>query len=334
MSLYRLKHLVIKPTLLCTANCPTCGTRKILHNKLRGKKILEINDWKKVLMNAKRLGVERLDISGGEPTLFEDLEKIVAIGGRNNWFVNMNTNGNLIKNIRAKELIKSGLNNVYVSLYSHSFKKHDLMRGQRGLWEQATQTIKIFSDFQNKNFTLKTQTLINKMNYKDLPSLIKLNIDLGVNEMAVSYLEGDINKKLLLNKDEIKEFREEVAPKCITLINANYQNIKSKQKARAALNNIFSNDISVEEWTSGIYRPERKILSKCSRPQWFSIILANGDVHPCNAIEYTHEPIMGNVLNNSLINIWQGKKFNDFRDHLFDYCAYCPINLYTIIPLQ
>lgn len=334
MNKYKLKHLVVKPTLLCTANCPTCGTRKILHNELRGGKMLAIDDWEKILMDARNLGLERIDISGGEPTLFKDLERIIAIGGKNNWFVNMNTNGSLIKGARAEELTKLGLNNVYVSLYSHSSEKHDLMRGRKGLWEQATQTIKIFVGLQNKNFTLKTQTLIDKVNYKDLPDLIKLNIDLGVTEMAVSYLEGDINKKLLLDIRDIKEFREKVIPKCINQINTYCSNGDSKKMAVNELNNMFFRDISEQEWSKGIYRPRGKNIPKCSRPQWFSIILANGDVHPCNAVEYTHEPIMGNVLNQSLIKIWQGKKFNDFRDKLFDYCEHCPINLYTIIPLK
>ncbi len=153
---YQLRHLVIKPTLLCTANCPTCGTRKILHNSLRGEKILEFSDWVDVLYDAKRLGVERLDISGGEPTLCKYLDEIIDIGKKYNWYININTNGSMIGKDKAEKLVKSGLNNVYVSLYSFNSKKHDSMRGRTGLWKQAVQTIRIFANLQNRNFTIKT----------------------------------------------------------------------------------------------------------------------------------------------------------------------------------
>lgn len=259
MNKHKLKHLVIKPTLSCTANCPTCGSRKILHHALLRKgRMLKIDDWEKVLIDANYLNLERLDISGGEPTLFKDLERLVAIGRKNNWFVNMNTNGSLIKKERVKELVKSGLNNVYVSLYSHNSEKHDLMRGRTGLWNQAVETVKLFAGFQNKKFTLKAQTLIDKMNYKDLPGIIKLNIDLGVTEIAISYLEGDINKKLLLEETEIQEFRENIIPKCIDKINTYCSNSKSKKIAIDALNNMFSNNIPDKEWSLGIYRPKKK----------------------------------------------------------------------------
>jgi len=331
---YKLSHIVIKPTFACTANCATCGTRKILHKTLQGARMLTIEEWRKVLSDAKELGVKRMDISGGEPTLFKDLDEIISIGKNNNWHVNINTNGSLITEEMAKRMVNIGLNSAYISLYSHDSKKHDTMRGRQGLWEKATRSIRILANLQNQNFTIKTQTLIDKINYKDFPELIKLNFELGVSEMAISYLEGDFNGSLLLNVEEIKEFREKIIPKCIDNIESLSKNSATKELARKALKNLFSNDILDEEWSKGIYRPERNNLPKCTRPNWFSIVLANGDVHPCNAVEYTHEPIMGNVFKKSLIKIWRGKEFNDFRNNTFDYCKYCPINLYTILPLK
>lgn len=97
---------------------------------------------------------------------------------------------------------------------------------------------------------------------------------------------------------------------------------------------MFSGKISNEEWSSGVYRPSRISCEVCPRSSWFSLILANGDVHPCNAVEYTHEPVMGNVLEESLIKIWSNKKYDDFRENTFSYCERCPINLYTIVPLK
>ena len=182
------------------------------------------------------------------------------------------------------------------------------------------------------NFKIKTQTLINKNNYKDIPGLIKLNRELGISEMAISYLEGDFNRELLLNINEILNFRNKITKDCLTEISGLPE--KNRNENESALKNLFSNRISDADWASGLYQPINRKLNKCTRPQWFALILANGDVHPCNAVEYTHEPIMGNLFNTSFTEIWQSKKFDDFRKNLFFYCEKCPINLYTIIKLK
>lgn len=334
MNKYKLKHIVIKPTLACTANCSTCGTRKMLHRSLlAGKdKMLSLDDWDVVLRDANSLGVERLDISGGEPMIFKNLIDLVKIGKRYKWHVNINTNGSLVTPERAENLVVAGLNSVYVSLYSHDACRHDLMRNKKGLWETAAKTINIFSKLQNENFSLKTQTLIDKVNFRDLPHLIKLHINAGVSEMAVSYLEGDINGEYLMNEKEIDEFRTQIVPRCIE----EFQDLspENKEVAISSLKNMFSDKIFDQEWAQGIYRPLRNTCKLCSRPRWFALILANGDVHPCNAVEYTHEPVMGNVLEESLIKIWSNKKYDDFRKNTFSYCEHCPINLYTVIPLK
>lgn len=334
MNEYRLKHIVIKPTLACTANCSTCGTRKMLHmSLLTGKdKMLSLDDWDIVLNDANLLGVERLDISGGEPMIFKNLIDLVKIGNRYSWHVNINTNGSLVTQERAEDLVAAGLNSVYVSLYSHEACRHDSMRNKNGLWKTAIQTINIFSKLQSEKFSLKTQTLVDKVNFRDLPHLIRMHKEAGVSEMAVSYLEGDINGEYLMSEEEIKEFRSEIVPKCINEIQG--LPFQTRERATASLRNMFSNKISDGEWSRGIYRPSSKTCDTCSRPSWFTLILANGDVHPCNAVEYTHEPIMGNVFNESLIKIWSGKKYDDFRKNTFSYCERCPINLYTIIPLK
>ena len=334
MNKYKIKHLVIKPTFACTANCPTCGTRKLLHRNLSGKNNLHVQDWQRIFDEAVALGLERIDISGGEPTLFPGLLDLVKAGKNRNCFVNINTNGSVLTTDKAADMVKAGLDSVYVSLYSHKPDTHDRMRNKPGLWQSAVNTIKIFSNLQEKfpNFKIKTQTLINKNNYKDIPGLIKLNRELGISEMAISYLEGDFNRELLLNINEILNFRNKITKDCLTEISGLPE--KNRNENESALKNLFSNRISDADWASGLYQPINRKLNKCTRPQWFALILANGDVHPFNAVEYTHEPIMGNLFNTSFTEIWQSKKFDDFRKNLFFYCEKCPINLYTIIKLK
>jgi len=296
--------------------------------------MLTFDEWRRIFEDAAQLGVQRLDISGGEPTLYRQLTDLIELGRSFQWYVNINTNGTFIKPVVAKSMLEAGLNSVYVSLYGSTAVLHDEMRHQRGLWDKATNAIRLFSSLGlgYGNFSVKTQALICRSNFREIPKLIELSHQLGAKEIAISYLEGDFLNKLQLTPVDIHSFRKEVIPDCLAVISRLPLGIPEKNKAKEDLSRLFSDRLSVDDWASSTYQPREK--EKCDRPQWFSIILANGDVHPCNMVEYTHAPVMGNVRNNVLKDVWNGEVFELFRERLFDCCKKCPINLYTVIPLR
>ena len=335
MTKYKLRKLVIKPTLACTGNCKTCSYRKELHKELRRDNILSFEDWKRIFAEANDLGVKTLDISGGEPTLYKHLPDLIKIGRQYGWKVNVNSNGSLITEEYAEKLLQAGLNCIHISLYSPIPEVHDNMRGREGMWLKATTAIKTFSRLEKKyrGFRVMSQTLICRENYELFAELLELHYELGSNNIALAYLEGDFEKKYLLNEDEIRHFRENVIPQAVTFCKK--LGVVERYKAIRTIKSIFSEKVlSTSEWANGIYRPSSKNIQPCRRPQEFTILLANGDVHPCNMIEYTHEPIMGNLLVNSLTEIWDNEKWHTFRKELFEKCELCPISIYMGIPLQ
>jgi len=100
---------------------------------------------------------------------------------------------------------------------------------------------------------------------------------------------------------------------------------------REKLNSLFNiNNISNNQYSCGIYRNKDV---KCNIPNYFMVILANGDVHPCSMIEYSHEPVIGNLFRKNLKDIWFSTQFQVFRKKLFsdyeiNYCKYCPMHLH------
>lgn len=335
MRKYKLRKLVIKPTLTCTANCATCQYRKELHKSLTHSKKLSLEQWLTIFEDASKLGVEGLDISGGEPTLYKKLTDLIKAGKKHGWHVNINSNGSLIDEDYATRLLEAGLDSISISIYSPEPQVHDQMRNCDGLWDKATCSVKIFRKLKEKypNFEIATQALICRENYRTLAGLIKFHYELGSCRIAFTYLEGDFEKKYLLNEQEINHFREKVMPEarvvCQTLDPA------IRDEAVRVVESIYSEEVnSISNFAKGLYRPAETAPYPCQRPKFFTILLANGDVHPCNMIEYSHEPVMGNLFEKSLPEIWHSEKWNRFRKELFDYCTLCPINLYMIIPLR
>jgi colanic acid/amylovoran biosynthesis glycosyltransferase len=327
----KLKELVIKPTLACTADCKTCSYRRSLHKDLINQKSLSLNEWKKIMSDANILGVKRFSISGGEPTLYPHLIEIIKYAKTLNWPVSLNTNGSTLTEEFAEKLIDSGVDSFMISLYSQSPEIHDEIKNCPGLWDKATNGLKILSKLKLKypHINIRTQTLISKYNYFELDKIIKLHYELGSQEIAISYLEGDFDKKHLPSKENIEEIKEKIIPQILI----DFKNKLSRDDYgvfKAKISSLYNNsNLTDEDYSLGIYNGDN-----CSIPDKFTILLANGDVHPCNVVEYSHEPVVGNLFDDNLYNIWFGKKWNNVRQNKTKYCKFCPINNHIRIPLE
>jgi radical SAM protein with 4Fe4S-binding SPASM domain len=174
------------------------------------------------------------------------------------------------------------------------------------------------------------QSLLCPENLLHLPDLLHLLKKLGTDGMVLSYLEGNFDDRsifpsqLLENFDgpvriKLQDFADEL-PWPISL------------PARRQLNHLFSSRRQpLEDWEIGLYHREHPA---CAIPSHMALILANGDVHPCNIVEYTHEPVMGNLFESSLQAIWQNPSWKAFRTHGHSQCRRCPMLLQTFIPFR
>ena len=251
-----MQHLVIKPTLSCTANCATCASRRYLHKSSGKQAQLSFAQWEKVLADARYLGAWHLTISGGEPTLYKRLPDLIRIGRSYGWLVRLNSNGSMTDRARAEALLEAGLDVVDISLYSPNPETHDQMRGSKGLWHKATTAIEMFAALQkqHKRFHVITQTILCRENYADFAELLKLHYQLGSNGMVVSYLEGDFEKKHLFTRDEIKYFRAKILPNALAVVEKLHPYVKDI--ARSRVRSLFSEAIlDTAHWAEGIYRP-------------------------------------------------------------------------------
>ena len=326
------RFIVIKPTLACTANCPTCSLRRLLHADASKEAALGLDDWRQVLEDAAALGAMRLTISGGEPTLYGHLAELIRAGKRLGLRVRVNSNGSLITEAYARSLLDAGLDVLCISLYATSPERMSAMRGNPVLWRKATEAIRILAALERDYpaFEVRSQTILSRENLADFPALLELHASLGSRQLTVSYLEGDFEGKYLPDGKEIQRFRAEAVPAALGACRA--QGLVVGALARSSIRRLFSpNVLSPDDWASGRYW-SRQLA--CAVPSHQALILANGDVHPCNIVEYAHEPVVGNVLRQPLAEIWNGTAWRDFRVGRHERCSQCPINRHTSIPLR
>lgn len=327
-----MKFLVIKPTLKCNANCMGCVNRKQQHSPaMREKQQLSLEQWKAVIGDAALLGATDLHISGGEPTLYENLVDIIKEGRKYSMHVSMMSNGSGNGKDYLKGLLQAGLDEICISLYSHRPEVHDKIRRSKNLWNKATETVQILAGLceDYPKFSLNTMSIILKENYQTFDELIRFHRSLGSHGMTVSYLEGDFEKKNLLSEEEILEFKNTVIPKAIN--DCHNLDPEIKDCTINILKEFYSDKVgNIEDFAQGIYWK----CNYCEPSRGFALVWSNGTVVPCFMCEYTTEPVMGNIFENSLRVLWKSDKWNSFRTNLHEKCSLCPMNLHRRLPLR
>jgi MoaA/NifB/PqqE/SkfB family radical SAM enzyme len=330
----RLGHLVLKPELACTDSCPTCSARKALHRGVERKQFLAFADWQALFHEAQGLGCARLTISGGEPTLYDRLEDLVALGKGHGWRVDLNSNGSRIDRAAARRLAGAGLDSAVISLYAADAELHDRLRRSPGLWQRAHSALAALVEQRDGGtpaLGVHVQTFLSRDNFRGFPELLETAYRLRVCSVVFSYLEGDYaERKFLLDRADIAEFRREVVPRALAVIRASGTGGGSQRLALAAVRSLYAgNGRRHDDYAQGIYRRPRP----CAIPSFLAIVLANGDIHPCNMVEYTHRPVMGNLSERGFPEVWRSAAWQDFRRSGFACCRYCPMPDQAVIPI-
>jgi pyrroloquinoline quinone biosynthesis protein E len=326
-----LKHLVVKPIHRCNQNCPYCLARKESFKK-SGDSVLSIDDWVRVFHQADELGNLYLDISGGEPTLYQHLPRLIMEAKKLGWFVSMNTNGTLMTRELLKDLEKASLDQVIVSCISLNKAINDKARKSRN---RLYHVKKCFDLLAGSPIRCVFHCIVCKYNFKEISSIIEYCFSKEINALSLVYPENAYyEKSITLTVNQVREFREQILTDIASRYTQAYRQCHHTLPAQESLNNLktlYSKDPA--DLTGGIYFRSTD-ENPCQKPDHFALVYANGDILPCNGVEYTGAPLVGNVKKNTLHQIWSSPEFTDFRKNRMGFCKYCPIPDHTGIAIM
>ncbi|WP_291124901.1 glycosyltransferase [Flavobacterium sp. UBA6031] len=324
-----LKHLTIKPITHCNLSCPYCDSRQE-HFDLTRECVVGVDDWNRVFEEADDLGTEYLDISGGEPTLYPALDALIWMAKKKGWYVSINSTGTGINEKFVQKISEVCLDQVIISLMSIHGEKHDQIRGKKGSFQEAITSIQFLT---RANIRVVIHFILSKQNYKELPKLIDFCKTWSVSSLALIHPENDHERQyILMQENHINDFKTNIIP---TVLNSYNQYFSNRENDISNLKSLFSGHNAKADFTKGDYWESfEEIKEKCDKPNSFALIYSNGDVMPCNAIEYTKEPIVGNILRDSLKDIWHGLRYHEFRKCRTSYCLKCPVKRHTGVSIN
>ncbi|MFX1390498.1 MAG: radical SAM/SPASM domain-containing protein [Promethearchaeota archaeon] len=208
-----LKGLKVPPFLIlsitsnCNLKCAGCyaaATGTLCSSKLKNS--LNLEQWMRIIQEARELGVFAFIIAGGEPFLLPNLLKI-GEEFKDRLFL-IFTNGTILRKQDIEELKR--LKNIVIMVSIEGDQDLTDKRRGSGVYEKAISTI---NELDDKGVISGISATINRnnvkfwMDSKNIDDLISKGIKLA---FLLEYIPVDNDTELLLTHDESKKFRERV----------------------------------------------------------------------------------------------------------------------------
>ncbi|HJV62180.1 MAG TPA: heme d1 biosynthesis radical SAM protein NirJ [Albitalea sp.] len=165
----------------CNLTCKHCYALSADHDYPNELSTAEVGT---VMDDLKRFGVPVLILSGGEPLLRPDLFEIAARAKALGFYVGLSTNGTLIDAPMADRVSAQGFDYVGISLDGLR-DTHDKFRRKAGAFDASLGAVRAL---RRRGVKVGLRYTMTDMNAADLPALLQLMHDEGVDKFYFSHL--------------------------------------------------------------------------------------------------------------------------------------------------
>lgn len=235
----RLKQFVLKPTIFCYHRCPYCDLRQdyykdMVSTRKKELQLLAVNGSRRpnpghmprdlalrLVDEAAALGMEELQLSGGDPLLYPHLLDVIRAATRHpGVFVLMNSVGTGVTVEQAREIIDAGLGAWNFSVDTLDPAKYEKLRGVRNALPTIMKAIETVREAgaHDLDFRMNYMVVITRDNFREIPELVTHCLDTGIASMYLMNVYGDTTGTSLLTVPEIREFRDSVVPATLAVL--------------------------------------------------------------------------------------------------------------------
>jgi radical SAM protein with 4Fe4S-binding SPASM domain len=259
-------------------------------------------------------GLKRAVLHGiGEPLLNEELPQIVRSLKDRGVYVLFNSNGLLLNQELAEELVAGGLDEFRVSLDAAQESTYERFRGV-DRFSQVMNNLAVLIRMRHESPGSKPNVSAwmvgTHENVRDLPDMIVLAARVGIDEVYLQRLVFPLDGPgygLASREKAISGTAQETRE-----IVARSMSLSRRLGVRLTASGLASPSESLNRKSR-----EESPWRQCRRPWEVAYITAWGNVLPCcispfSLLDYD-SLILGNVFEESLERIWRGEKYREFR---------------------
>ena len=327
LSIYAPFLVVWDFTHKCNLSCKHCYSDSggIREEELTTAEALDVVDQ---LADA---GVTALAFSGGEPLTRKDFFTVAGHAVDRGRYVSVATNGTLLTREMARKLKQAKIHYVEISIDGATAKTHDAFRGVPGAFDGAVTGLK---NAVAEDLTACIATTVTKSNLEEMPAIIDLAIEIGVERFTYFNFVPTGRGKEHFDQDLSAEEREKLM---LYLMNRMSKGCKTTilttapQLARVALQ--CQGPEGTGEVTMSMAHMQTVKVSKkavpladfiggCGAGRLYCSLSPQGDVHPCVFFPVT----VGNLKKEKFSDVWlNAEMFKTLRDRskLKGACGSC-----------
>jgi len=176
----KIKRADIKLGYTCNNRCRFC----VQGRKREVLKDLTTEEIKSILRKARKTA-NGVVFTGGEPSIRKDFFEILSYAKKLGFErIQAQTNGRLFayKDF-AEQAVEAGMNEFGVSIHGHIPELHNWLTCSESFY----QTIQGIKNVKELGIPVYTNTVITKSNYRHLPELALLLVNLGVNQFQLAF---------------------------------------------------------------------------------------------------------------------------------------------------
>ena len=291
---YSAPHLAaVEITTHCNLSCNYCYANSGPHSQM----YMNLEQIKHVFDELEVMEIPILWITGGEPLLHPEIEKILKEAQNRGFYVIVATNGTpLYKNERLLSIVKNYVDEIQIDLDGARKETHEFYRGP-GTYEKVIWSIKNLTKDKDKHRTMvAVGTTLGKRNLNEIPEIIRLVDSLGADYWVYGAL-------IPIGRGKFIQW-EGLSPE--DLVKA-YKLILNGSK--------FAKNVTVLKSLAGVTPlnpPLSKPTARCGAVNFQIQIHTNGDVYPCVFLREKRFKL-GNIFQQSLRDILSSPLAKYFR---------------------
>ena len=305
----RVFGLQIEVSSRCNERCIHCY---IPNKKKDAGKDIEFPLIQRVMDEASEMGTLQLTLSGGEPFMHNEFDKILEYAREKDFIINILSNLTLLNDNHIELLKVVNPSLVQVSLYSMKPEEHDAITLQKGSYNKTKNAIERLVE---ADIPVQISCPVMKLNYKSYKDVLIYANKLRTKAYSdfIMMAQADCNTNNLASRINLSETEELI--KDMLQFDKDYLNSTLQKEPKS---------FDIEKY---------KKMPVCGVGIDSICLTANGDYYPCAGWQGL---IVGNAYKNSLKEVWDNsKELQSLREITFesfpecikceakDYCAMC-----------
>ena len=171
--------LLAELTYRCPLACAYCSNPL---NMADYSDELATDEWRRVLVEARDLGVLQCHLSGGEPLLRRDLVEIVACARELGLYTNLVTSALGLSRTRARELRDAGLDHVQISIQADEPAASDRIAGTPSFQRK----IEAMGVVKSLGWPLTVNVVLHRQNIERVADLLTLAEQVGADRLELA----------------------------------------------------------------------------------------------------------------------------------------------------